>query len=133
MTRIGLEGEAYLGAVTLGGRIGHQSGDVEDGWLTQAEVGLYVSPDLALRARLEYNPEESGAHAGVEWRPAFTQVPGLSVFADSQFDEDGFDRVMVGMKLHFGVPGASLIDRDRRADPTGILYNLRTLDVARGY
>lgn len=133
MARVGLEAEKYLGNVTLAGKLGYQSGDVNDGWLASADVSYYVTPDLALRGGVEYDPEESLAHAGVEWRPAFTQVPGLSLFADTQFDEDGFDRVMIGMKLHFGAKGATMIDRDRRADPSDLLFHIKTLDHANHY
>jgi hypothetical protein len=133
MLRLGLEAEKYIGDITLAGKLEYQAGDIKDGVLASADVSYYVTPDVALRGGAEYNPENSAAHAGAEWRPAFTQAPGLSVFADSRFDEDGFDNVMIGMKLHFGTKGATMIDRDRRADPSDLLFNVQTLDHARGY
>lgn len=133
MLRLGLRGEAYFSGLTLGGQIGSQSGTVRDGLLLKGDVALYPSSSFVLRSGYEKSPEKSYGRAGVEWVPSFSMAPGLSIFSDAQFDGDGFDRVMLGLKLHFGSQGATLMERDRNNLGSNFIYNVSPLAAAAGY
>ena len=116
MTRIAAEAEIYLNQITLGGAVGQQSGDVKDGVFGQLEVKFYASPDFVLKARGETSPTIDRLKVGAEWRPGFEALPGLSMFADGEFGED-YTAASIGLSLHLGGAGTTLIDRDRREDP----------------
>lgn len=133
MLRFGLRGEAYINGATLGGQVGQQSGSVKDGLLLEGDVTIYPSSTFALRSGFEKSPEKSFGRGGIEWQPAFSMAPGLSIFSDAQFDSDGFDRVMLGFKLHFGSQGATLMERDRRNMGNNFIYNVSPLVSASGY
>ncbi len=122
MTRIAAEAEIYLNQITLGGAVGQQSGDVKDGVFGQLEVKFYATPDFVLKARGETSPTIDLLKVGAEWRPGFEALPGLSMFADGEFGED-YTAASVGLALHFGGSGTTLIDRDRREDPERNLEN----------
>ena len=131
MVRVGAEAEMYFNSFTLGGAGGHQSGDVDEGGFGRVDLKFYATPDFVLKAGGEYSPEMSLGRVGMEWRPAFGALPGLSVHADGEFGEDDSDSIMLGFSYHFGKKGASLIDRDRREDPAFGIFNMVQLHHAR--
>ena len=131
MTRVGVEAELYLNSVTLGGAGGHQSGDVDEGGFGRVDLKFYATPDFLLKAGGEYSPEMSLGRVGMEWRPAFSALPGLSVYADGELGEDDSDSIMLGIKYHFGKKGASLMHRDRREDPDFVIFNKAQLHHAK--
>jgi hypothetical protein len=122
MTRIAAEAELYLNQVTLGAILGDQSGDVDSGMFGRVDLRFYATPDFVLRAGGELSPGIDLARVGAEWRPGFEALPGLSLFADGEFGED-YTAVMSGIRLHFGGSGTTLVDRDRREDPSSKLDN----------
>jgi hypothetical protein len=123
MTRFGAEAELYLDRFTLGGRVGSQEGDLDDGAFGRVDVSFYATPDLALRGGGEFTPNDSFGRAEVEWRPAIHILPQLSLFADGEFGDNDHESIMAGIRLHFGAPGVNLIDRDRREDPFWVIWN----------
>jgi len=125
MTRIAAEAELYLNQVTLGVIAGSQTGDVEGGILGRADIRFYATPDFMLRVGGEISPGIDLARIGAEWRPGFDALPGLSIFADGEFGDD-YAASMMGLRLHFGGSGTTLIDRDRREDPSSKLDNRAT-------
>ena len=127
LTRFGAEADFYLGNFTVGGRVGHQSGDVGEGTFGAVDVSFYVTPDLAARAGIEFEPDDGRdtvGRIGFEWQPAADSSPGLSVFADGEWGDD-YDHVRAGLKIHFGTTGMTLIDRERKADPVLVIGNRR--------
>ena len=134
MKRFAAEGELYLNQFTLGATAGRQQGDVKDGTFGRLDLKFYVTPDLVMRAGGEFTPGLNFGRVGVEWRPAFESLPGLSIFADGEFGESGYDGVMAGLKYHFGAKGTTLINRDRREDPDFHILNHAPLKKAKqGY
>jgi hypothetical protein len=127
MQRVAAEAELYLESFSVGGKLGYQGGEVDNGLLASADVTFYVTPNFALRASGEYNPELSLAKMGFEWQPSFTEMWGLSLYADLALGEDGYDSVMAGLNIPFGTNGASLMDRDRRYDPPPVIWNFHPL------
>lgn len=134
MKRFAVEGELYLNNLTLGAIAGRQQGDVDDGAYGRLDLKYYVTPDLVMKAGGEFTSDLNFGRVGVEWRPAFESLPGLSVFADGEFGESGYDAVMVGLKYHFGAKGSTLVHRDRREDPDYHILNRAPLMKAKqGY
>ncbi|MCE9520922.1 MAG: hypothetical protein K8S25_00655 [Alphaproteobacteria bacterium] len=128
LVRVGAEADFYLGNFTVGGRVGHQSGDFGEGGFGNVDVSFYVTPNLAARAGVEFEPDDgrdTTAHVGFEWQPAVDSSPGLSVFADGEWGDD-YDHVRAGLKIHFGTTGMTLIDRERKADPEFVTGNRRS-------
>lgn len=128
LTRVGAEADFYLGNFTVGGRVGHQSGDAGEGTYGSVDVSFYVTPNLAARGGVEFEPDDGRdtvGRLGFEWQPAVDSSPGLSVFADGEWGDD-YDHVRAGLKIHFGTDGMTLIDRERRADPTEVIGNHRS-------
>ena len=73
---------------------------------------------MAARAGVELEPDDGRdtvGRVGFEWQPAVDSSPSLSVFADGEWGGD-YDHVRAGLKIHFGVDGMSLIDRERTAN-----------------
>jgi hypothetical protein len=127
LTRYGAEVDVYLGQFTAGGRIGQQEGDAGDGTFGSIDVSFYVIPNLALRGGVEFEPDDGRdtvGRVGFEWQPAMDSSPGLSVFADGEWGDD-YDHIRAGLKIHFGTDGMSLIDRERKADPSLVTGNRR--------
>lgn len=127
MTRYGGEVDVYLGQFTVGGRIGQQEGDVGEGTFGSVDVSFYATPNLAVRAGFELEPDDGRdevGRVGFEWQPAMDSSPGLSVFADGEWGDD-YEHIRAGLKIHFGTDGMSLIDRERKADPATVTGNRR--------
>jgi hypothetical protein len=113
MMRAAAEAELYLNMFTLDGTLGKQWGDVKEGAFSAVDLKFYATPDFLLRAGGQFTPDINIASVGAEWRPAFTALPGLSLFADGEFGDDGHKAVMLGFKYHFGSKATNLMDRDR--------------------
>jgi hypothetical protein len=112
--KVGLEGEAYLGRVTLEGMIAYQFGD-EEGVAGKGTFAFYPTDDLRFDVSVSHleGPGFSGG-VGVEWAPP--QAMGLAFFADASIDEDEDVRAFGGVTMYFGQQ-KSLIQRHREDDP----------------
>ena len=123
LTRFGAEADFYVERFTVGGRVGSQSGDVRDGAFGRVDVTFYATDDLALKVGGEFSRDDEFGSTGVEWHPAIDSLPSLSIFADGEWGRDHADSIMMGLSYHFGTPGTSLINRDRREDPWWVIFN----------
>jgi hypothetical protein len=123
MNRIGAEVEYYLNDnFTISARAGYQGGTSPNGAFGRLDVKFYPDPNLALTGGVEAQPTFALARAGFEWRPAIDGLAGMSVSADGSMTSTGDYRAMFG--LHFQIGGSeTLLDRDRKSDPTSAIFN----------
>jgi hypothetical protein len=134
--KVGIEGEAYLGRVSLEGLLAYQFG-TETGIAGRTTVAFYPTDDLRLDLSLRHL-EGAGfsGSAGVEWAPP--AALGLSLFADASVDEDSDWSAFGGVKLYLSGEQKSLIRRHREDDPEGLvlpedLYAVGAVNCAPGY
>ncbi len=128
LNRAGAEFEYYLNEqVTLAARVGYQTGVGQDGPFGRADVKFYADPDLVLEAGVEVTPNLNLGRLGVEWRPAVDSLPGMSLGADASLTSEGDFRLMFGLNFQIGGGAHTLLDRDRRADPSTLLDNRQVL------
>jgi hypothetical protein len=128
LDRFGGEAEIYLRNITLRGEVGWQGGDALHSPFAGLDLTFYMHPNFSLKGGA--NMLAGGdlrAHVGAEWQPQFGHMAGLSVFADGEFGSNSYTKVLAGLSLHFGSPGVSLIDRDRKYDPVFGLFHFSTL------
>lgn len=123
-TRIGAEAELYLDQVSILAKAGYQfSGKSDDSFVGSVELKWYVSENFALSGGASTSEQTTIGHAGVEWQPGFSALPGLAFRVDGRFGEDDFDSVLGGITYYFGAD-ASLKDRHRKQDPDLALIEL---------
>ena len=128
--RAALEGELYIGQVTLEGIAGYESFDapsVIDGFAVltlddnhlfgQADAAYYITDDFKVYAGYRYINETSFGAAGTEYLIRGMEVP-LALFARGDFGDEDFNSITGGLRVYLsGDPQKSLIDRHRRDDP----------------
>jgi hypothetical protein len=119
---VGLEGEKYLGNVTLAAAAGYANADDSDAdiWGVDGQVRYFLTDNFRIQGSLGWANVEAGAvddnawSAGVGGEYQFASLP-VSVFGgythaeldDANFDSDAFT---VGVRYNFG---GTLKDRDR--------------------
>jgi hypothetical protein len=123
ISRVGGEGSLYLGNFAIDSLAGYQQSTGGNGFYGKLDLSFYATPDFKLSGGVETEPQAIFGHAGFEWQPAFTGVSGISIYADGRFGDPDRNRVMAGINFHFGGVGKTLLDRDRRDDPEGLLFN----------
>lgn len=126
VTRLGVEGELYLGQFSILARGGYQFGDYVDddgvlddneGAFGAAELRWYATENFVLGGGVGQDDDRTRGIFGAEFQPGFAAAPGLSFFADGVVGENDYQAVLVGLRYYFGET-KSLIDRHRRDDPT---------------
>jgi len=127
LSRVAVEGEVYKDALTLSGEVGAQSGTVT-GAFGSLDLTFYATPNFLVKFGGEVGGRSLG-RASVEWQPAVSGLPGLSLFADGEVGSNGYSKVLAGVKYYFGTNGATLKDRDRRYDPPFSLFNTQNLST----
>jgi hypothetical protein len=127
MYRLGAKTEFYLDAITLGGAAGNQWLEGSDGAYGSVDLSLYAGPNFALRGSTEFTPDLNLYRAGVEWRPGFDALPGLSIYADFEHSDDGENAGKVGMLFHFSADGVTLMDRDRKHNTRSAIFNRKVI------
>ena len=132
LTRYGAEWQAYFNNLTLKGKVGGQNGTFVNGAFVALDLTFYATPNFALSIGGELS-NRSIARASIEWQPATSGLHAMSVYADGEIGQNGYSRVLAGVKFHFGTNGASLIDRDRKYDPDSALSNPSGLAPGPGY
>jgi len=130
MGRIGAEAELYFDLLHLSGKVGYQLGDVEHSAFGRLDVRFYPDDNFELNAGVELSDQIKFGRAGAEWQPMGEMAPALSIYADSEFNADGFDAATAGIRIHFGTNRASLKERKRTYDPVSGLFNFSTLAAA---
>ena len=120
----GAEGELYLQDFTLRGRGEYQFGDEKHGVVGIGGIDWYPSDDFVIGGEARTEAGLIGAQFSAEYQPGFSALPGLTLFADGGFREDGIDQVFVGLKYYFGET-KSLIRRHREDDPNEKLSRRR--------
>jgi hypothetical protein len=119
--RYGGEAELYLQNVTLRGDIGAEEGNAPHTVFGDLDLTFYVHANFELTGGANYENAEWRGHAGLEWQPQ--NLSGLSLFADGDFGGNNVIKAVAGVSFHFGTHGVSLIDRDRKYDPTFSLFH----------
>lgn len=100
-----VEAEAYLDDVTISGMAGFQLTDApgNDGAVGRLDLEWYPTEDLMISGGVETNPQVGMlGRLGIEYRPAFEALPGLSVFAEGAVGAQGYHRVLGGIRFYFG-------------------------------
>ena len=125
--RAALEGELYIGPVTLEGIAGYESLDVpsfangpslDDNHLFgQADAGYYITDDFKIYAGYRYINERSFGAAGTEYLIRGLEVP-VALFARGDFGDEFVQNITGGVRIYLSDdPDKSLIDRHRKDDP----------------
>lgn len=113
--KIGMEGQLYLGRLSLEGLAAHQFGSVS-GFAGQGTIAYYPRDDLRLHLGVsQLEGAGATAFAGFEWAPFARN--SASLFADVGVSEDNDTRAMFGLKLYLAGEDKSLIRRHREDDP----------------
>jgi hypothetical protein len=141
--RAALEGELYIGPVTLEGIAGYESLDVpsfangqavlslDDNHLFgQADAGYYITDDFKIYAGYRYINETSFGAAGTEYLIRGLEVP-VALFARGDFGDEFVQNVTGGVRIYLSDdPDKSLIDRHRKDDPKVYAPTFPTMAVA---
>jgi hypothetical protein len=128
--RAALEGELYIGQVTLEAIAGYESFDApnfidgspvltldDDHLFGQADAAYYITDDFKVYAGYRYINETSFGAAGTEYLIRGMEVP-LALFARGDFGDENFNSITGGLRVYLSDdPQKSLIDRHRRDDP----------------
>jgi hypothetical protein len=113
--KIGLEGAAYLGPVSLEGLGAYQFGD-RTGFTGKATLAVYPGENLRFDGGVRYL-DGVGAigTVGAEWQPH--DGSGFTLFASGAFGADDYSQVLGGVRVYFSDTHKSLIKRHREDDP----------------
>ena len=128
--RAALEGELYVGRVTLEGLGGYETLDApelvdglnvltidDNHFFGQADAAYYITDDFKLNIGYRYINEASFGAAGAEYLIRGFEVP-MSLFARGDFGDENITNVTGGLRIYLSDdPQRSLIDRHRRDDP----------------
>lgn len=117
--KFGVEGEAYLGRVSLEGRAAYQFG-THTGFAGKALLAYYPADNVRLDGGVRYL-EGPGAIGMVdaEWQPHAGS--NWSLYASGSFG-DNYTQVLGGLRYYAGDPGKSLVRRHREDDPGNSLW-----------
>jgi len=115
-TRYGGSGQIYLGQFDISGQVGYQEHNRgDDGMFGKVELGWYPVDDVRIYLGGDLNPIADMGLAGIEFRPGFEALPGMTLFLDGQIGENNHEGLLAGVRFYFG-ESTTLIDRHRRDD-----------------
>lgn len=127
-----VEGEYYLGQLTLGARAGYAEIDYDDSVpfietrkgnaFGKLYAGFYALEDLWISASVESRFDNTYYGVDVEYQ---TPIDGLSIFGNATNGENNYDHAYVGLRYYFGGK-KSLQDRHRKDDPKNMLIEMLT-------
>lgn len=113
--KIGAEGAAYLGRVSLEGFAGYQFGS-RTGFTGKATLAFYPTDDLRLDGGVRYlDGIGTVGTIGAEWRPH--EGSGLTLYAAGAAGNGNYRQILGGVRFYFADQGKSLIRRHREDDP----------------
>jgi hypothetical protein len=116
--KVGVEGAAYLGRISLEGAAGYQFGS-DTGFAGRATVAFYPTDDLRLDIGVvQLAGADAAFRGGAEWAPA---GHSFSLFASGLARSSDNWSVLGGAKMYFGAGQKSLIQRHREDDPENFL------------
>jgi hypothetical protein len=116
--KVGVEGEAYLGRISLEGAASYQFGS-DTGFAGRATVAFYPTDNLRLDIGiLQLAGTDAAFRGGAEWAPA---GHSFSLFASGLARSSDNWSVVGGAKVYFGSGQKSLIQRHREDDPENLL------------
>lgn len=130
-TRVGVEGDLYLGQITLAGHGGYQWGNdsrrisVDSGFFGGADVRFYLTESFAMTAGGGIYAGDWLARGGLEFQPGLSNMRGLALFARGAIGEDNYYRLTAGVRFYFGAD-KSLMRRHREDDPESIPFENNT-------
>jgi hypothetical protein len=129
LTRVGSEGELYLGSVTAILDAGYQFGaNLKKGFSGGLDLRWYPTDNFYVSAGGAVTAGDTTVGMGMEYMPVFSSLPGLSFFADGAVGENDFDQVLVGLRYYFGPKKKkSLIRRHREDDPKNIFTGISSV------
>lgn len=133
INRLGVEGELYLGQVTLSVQTGHQKGDVANTAFGVADLRWYPGNNLMLILGGNLaDGDDNKLHLGTEYQ----MVAGLSAYIDLAFGENDYDHALAGLRYYFGGK-KDLIQRHRQdavSNPivTNVLQGLNSIREKQG-
>ncbi len=118
--RIGLEGEKYLGNISLEALFGYEDVDRSKGDVFAAfDLAYYNTEDVRLSVGYHRFFKTDAVAVGLEWQTdglGFSNRP-FSLFANAALGDRGYGTVLAGVRFYFGGPDKSLIRRHREDDP----------------
>ncbi len=124
--RFGAEGELYLDRVSVEAFVGGDhtdAGDFEETYFSaEALAAFYVTEDIRLHAGIGHRFDDTFGRVGAEALLPFASR-NVAVFGDGTFGDD-VTTARVGLRVYFGEPGKSLIDRHRQDDPRIRLFDV---------
>ncbi len=87
-------------------------------FFTQLSLSYYPTDDFKLSGGFDYLNQTGMGTAGVEYLMHNGLGTPVSLFAKARFGASDYQQITAGVRVHFGAdPKASLIARDRTADP----------------
>lgn len=121
LNRLGIEGDLYLGPVTLAATAGQQLGDIDHNLFATVDLRWYPAPDLLLSLGGALADKNDGRlHLGAEYQV----FSGLAAFIDAAAGENHYDHLLAGIRLYFGT-AKPLSHRHRENDrPNPVIANL---------
>ena len=121
--RFGIEGEAYLGRVSVEALLGWEGIDYdttgdEDNVFALADIAFYMTDDLRFSAGYRHWNEIHMAAFGTEYQlPMRWGGSGAVLFAEGRVGEDDYRAIWGGVRFYIGAEPKSLIRRHREDDP----------------
>ena len=125
----GLEGEAYLGAVTLGADGAYNWGDGYDLWTTRGWADFYATPDWRFGGEFSYASGDigDGWGAALDTEYRFSGTP-FSLWGEGSYStvNDGGDvwAGLVGFRVFMDGAGTTLQQHDREVPWDGGLLGV---------
>ena len=127
----GIEGEYYMGNVTLGAQVGFANVDYKGGplpfietdetdYYASAKIGFYPIDDLLLSLSYSRSFDNGLVQGQIEYQ---TPLNGISLFVDIAQGEDNYDHALIGLRYYFGKE-KSLKLRHRQDDPPNVLHSM---------
>ena len=131
--QIGVEAQAYLGRLSLEGKVGAEEADLDDGSFWIATAAYYFTDNLRgwvgarhtnFRDDNKIAPGDVGVRGpghigviGLEYQTKWVDDRrAVSLFGEGRVGEDDYDAVWAGVRIYFG-PNKTLIRRHREDDP----------------
>lgn len=121
--RLGIEGEAYFGQISLEAVLGYENVDSpagivdEDNLFAIADAAYYFTDDFRVAVGYRHMLDLHIGALGMEYQLPYDFVSGASLFAEGRIGEEDYAGIWGGIRFAFGSGEKSLIRRHREDDP----------------